>query len=141
MKLDLQKQREVKHSRTKPSIWDELERRYHVKWERTALAYGDTIYAADVLPADVEAHERVHLHQQGYTTEGARVWWERYLNEPEFMYAQELEAYRAQYQFLRKTVKDRNELTRRLRRLAELLSGDMYGNLVTFDEALKAISK
>lgn len=141
MKLDLQKEREAKHSHTKPPVWDELVRRYHVQWKRTAVAYGDTIHAATVLPADVEVHERVHLHQQGYTAEGARVWWERYLNEPKFRYAQELEAYRVQYQFLSKIIKDRNELARRLQVLAELLSGDMYGNIVTLDMALKVIAK
>lgn len=131
---------EVKHSTDHPPVWDELVRRFGVSWERTAVAYGDTIHAAGALPADIEAHERVHLQQQGGSAEGARVWWERYLNDPRFRYEQELQAYREQYRFLAKTVKDRNELARRAHRLATLLSGEMYGSIGTHAEALKAIT-
>lgn len=106
------------------------------------MAYGDTIHSARLpLPADIEVHERVHLRQQGYTQAGAAAWWKQYLADPKFRYEQELEAYGAQYQFLRKTVKDRNALTQKTHKLARLLSSEMYGSLATFDEALKEITK
>jgi len=132
---------EVHYSTTPPPVWDELVRRFGVSWERTAVAYGDTIHAANPLPPDVDAHERVHLNQQGYTKSGAEKWWKRYLDDPPFRYAQELEAYRIQYHYLKSHVKDKNELARRAHRLATLLSGEMYGGIGTHAEALKAITE
>lgn len=133
---------EIKHTTDQPPVWGTLQERYGVSWDRTVVAYGDTIHSARLpLPADIEVHERVHLRQQGYTQAGAAVWWKKYLDDPQFRYEQELEAYRAQYQFLRKTVKDRNALTQRTHKLAQLLSSPMYGEVVTLSEALKEITK
>lgn len=133
---------EIKHSTDQPPVWGTLQERYGVSWNTTVVAYGDTIHSARLpLPADIEVHERVHLKQQGYTQEGAAAWWKKYLDDPKFRYEQELEAYRAQYQFLRKTVKDRNALAQKTHKLARLLSSEMYGSLATFNEALEAITK
>lgn len=133
---------DIKHTTDQPPVWGTLQERYGVSWNTTVVAYGDTIHSARLpLPADIEVHERVHLRQHGYTQAGAAEWWKRYLDDPKFRYEQELEAYRAQYQFLRKTVKDRNALTQKTDKLARCLSGTMYGNLATYNEALKAITK
>lgn len=130
---------EVKYSTEQPPVWGALVERFNPNWERTACAYGDTIRAKHLpLPADVDAHERVHLQQQGGTAEGAAAWWEKYLSDPVFRYEQELQAYREQYRFLKKTVKDGNELTRRVYKLAADLNS-MYGLQVTQAEALRAI--
>lgn len=131
-------QTEIKHSTEKPPVWDELVRRFNPDWKRTAVAYGDTIHSATPLPADVEVHERVHLKQHGYTAEGAAAWWVRYLEDADFRLEQELEAYRAQYQYLKKTVKDRNELARQTLKLARDLA-NMYGLTINVARALTAI--
>ena len=137
----LERQQTVQHKTTKPPVWGALAARFNPNWERTAVAYGDTIHAASLpLPVDVEVHERVHLHQHGYTQAGAAEWWERYLNDPQFRYEQELEAYREQYRFLVRTVKDRNELARKLYKIAGDLAG-MYGLQISKGEALKAIKQ
>lgn len=131
----------VEYSTEHPPVWDELVQRFGVSWKRTAVAYGDTIHAASELPPDVDAHERVHLNQQGYTKEGAARWWRRYLSDPQFRYKQELEAYQVQYHYLKTHIKDRNEIARRAHHLAQLLSSEMYGGIGTHAEALKEITK
>lgn len=129
----------VKYSTDPPPVWDKLVKKFGVKWNRTAVAYGDTIHADKPLAPDIDAHERVHLNQQGYTQRGAAEWFERYLEDPQFRYEQELEAYRIQYRFCADRVKDRNQLARIANRLATLLSGEMYGGIGTHAEALKKI--
>lgn len=137
----LQKQTAVLHSTEKPPVWGELEKRFMPEWKRTAVAYGNTIHAAQLpLPVDVEVHERTHLHQHGYTNDGAAKWWDRYLKDADFRYEQELEAYRDQYRFLCKTVKDRNDLARRTMKLARDLA-TMYELEINVAQALAAIKR
>lgn len=132
---------DVKYSTDKPPVWDKLVEQFNPNWERTAVAYGDTIHAKYDLPKDVDVHERIHLRQQGYTKAGAKKWYEKYLKDPTFRYEQELEAYREQYKYLSTTIKDRNELARKAYALATTLSGEMYGALVNRTQALLEITK
>ena len=137
----LKRQTEVQHSTDKPPIWDELVERYHPSWERTAVAYGDTIHAKYLpLPPDVEVHERIHLKQQGYTKEGAKEWWDKYINDTEFRLEQELEAYQGQYKFLQRTLKDKNQLNKKVLHLAHTLS-TLYGFKISKTEALEKIKQ
>lgn len=101
-------------------------------------AYGDTIYNPGGFPIsyDLVAHETVHGARQGDDPEG---WWVRYLEDPEFRFKEELVAYRAQYQFIKLTNKDRELVARALMNIARDLSGPMYGSICSFDEAVKAI--
>lgn len=132
---------EIHISTTKPPVWDTLTELYSVSWENTAVAYGDTIHAKYKLPPEVIEHERVHLEQQGHTKQGAAFWWERYLADEVFRYEQELQAYRAEYRYIKVHAKDRNKPAREAHRLAKQLSGTMYGGIVTYSEALEAITK
>lgn len=128
----------------KPPVWPDLVNKFGVKWETeggkaVVVAYGDTIHCSQEPSDDVIQHELIHLEQQGYTKDGAKKWYERYIAEPEFRLDQELQAYRAQYKFAKDFVKDRNKLNTYLNRLARDLSGEMYGNLVTGVEARRLI--
>ncbi len=127
----------MKLSTQKPPNWDELVKRYSVEWGPTVVTYGDTVYCGYKLSDDVVVHESVHIEQQA--TIGVETWWRRYYDDPQFRYEQELEAYRAQYKFIKRTIKDRNKMNQRLLLLASYLSGDMYENIVTKAEAMKAI--
>jgi hypothetical protein len=100
--------------------------------------YGEIIYSPDNdgIPDHVVEHEKVHIAQQGGYPDS---WWEKYLADPSFRYAQELEAYRVQYKYAKKYIKDRNALSRFLVSLALDLSSDSYGRCVTAGEAMKAI--
>lgn len=101
------------------------------------FCYGDTIYnpSKKELTEDLIVHEQVHSEQQGNLPD---VWWFRYLNDDGFRLSQEIEAYGAQYAL----VKSKTHGTLRewiLDRMADALSGDVYGNLLTFAEAKSKI--
>lgn len=107
---------------TPPPNWDELVTRYGAKWGRTVVTYGMNIHAAHVPSANVVAHECVHVVQQTQSGLTPEQWWERYHADPIFRLSQELEAYRAQADFLMKNVKDRNALSREIDRIARDLA-------------------
>jgi len=103
----------------------------------TTFTVGDTIYCKINIPRDLLIHELVHVRQQ--TEMGWKKWWKKYFKDVEFRYSQEIEAYRKQYQWIKNNVKDRNMQNKYLVFYARSLSGKLYGNLKTYDEALKEI--
>lgn len=107
---------------------------------QTFFAYLPYIYnpSGIEIPTDLLFHESIHLKQQGNNPEQ---WWDKYLSDAKFRLEQELEAYRQQYKFAKKIIKDRNKLAIGLMRMANCLSGPMYGNLLTQKEALEKIKK
>lgn len=127
-------------STEKPPVWDALVAHFNPSWERTIVAYADTIYAKHPVPPDIVAHEMIHLKQQGYRKDKAKEWWTRYLKDPQFRYSQEVEAYQEQYRYLKRSVKDRNELARKLHKIAWDLA-NRYGLEVSLSEALKVIKQ
>jgi len=105
---------------------------------KAIFCYGEVIYnpfKANVTP-DLVEHESTHSKQQGKTPE---LWWEEYLYNPTFRLEQETEAYRAQYKFVKKNVKDREAVSWFLNEVSRSLSSILYGNLVSFAEARKLI--
>ncbi len=82
-------------------------------------------------------HEMVHFQQQG---EDSDEWWSLYLTDPAFRLGMEIEAYRAQYKWAKKNIRDRNMVARLLVFISTAFSSKMYGNLMTYAEAKKAIS-
>lgn len=104
------------------------------------FTYGDTIYnpGGGIIDSYLETHELIHQRQQTGDPEG---WWEAYLADPEFRLDQELEAYGAQYRHYCYNKKDLGKQQEFLIRIANDLSGPMYGNLITFDEAIKLIKE
>lgn len=106
---------------------------------KTIFTYGDTIYSpfdATVTP-DLMVHETVHMRQQG---DHPDVWWDLYLKDNEFRLKEEVEAYRAQLEFFKRTVRDKNFYTKLLMKIAHVLASDLYGNIVTVDKALEMLS-
>lgn len=69
------------------------------------FAYGNVIYSPFLndLPEDLIFHERVHFQQQAKFP-SPDLWWERYLEDAGFRLEQELEAYVAQYWFVKKHI-------------------------------------
>src|SRR3990167_9203549 len=98
----------MKYSTEKPPIFDRLHQAFGVKWGGDlVVAYDGTIYHSKPLDPSVIAHEQVHLVRQ---KKDPVQWWESYIRDKEFRFKEELLAYHAQYDFLRQTVRDRNEL-------------------------------
>ena len=64
----------------------------------TVFCYGQTIYnpSKGEIPPDIEYHESIHMAQQAkYSTPD--LWYIKYFLDPQFRLDQELEAYSAQY--------------------------------------------
>lgn len=106
--------------------------------EGVVFTFGNKIYNPSKRRIDehLYAHEAHHSEQQG---ENPMEWWARYLKDPAFRASQEIPAYQLQYQSAKKISKDRNKLHAYLVLLAKDLSGEMYSDLMTFNEALDAI--
>lgn len=100
--------------------------------QNAIFAYGNKIYnphKVDIWP-DLEEHEKVHQKQQGSDPE---FWWEKYLQNKDFRLEQEIEAYGAQYQYL-KGIFNNKGLKVVLFEMANALSKD-YGLSLTYQEA------
>jgi|CXWL01.1.fsa_nt_gi hypothetical protein len=106
--------------------------------DTTVFTYKDTIYNPHNCPIDIPimAHEEVHSRQQGEDPEG---WWKKYLEDPVFRIEQEAVAYSMQYWMQCQFIKNRDTRALNLQRLAETLAGDMYGKMMTVEEAKKWI--
>lgn len=102
----------------------------------TLFTYGDTCYCQSITP-DLVVHEETHVKQQL----DPKAWWDRYFTDIQFRLSQEVEAYRNQWQWIKKNIKDRNSRFRLLSRICMDLSGTLYGNIVSFDEAKRLIEK
>lgn len=104
----------------------------------TNFVYGDTCYCKKPLTPDGIVHETVHTKQQT----DPEAWWKRYYSDPQFRFSQELEAYQAQWRFVRRYIRNRRTLDMAhdfLHSIAADLSGPLYGNLVDYDEAKRLI--
>lgn len=147
---------DVKFSSEKPPVWGELVKAFNPDWDYVLVTYGNTIHfnmsKYDMMPQDLLVHELVHVRQQSeyhYAgilaklrgMEGAKGWWKQYLEDPAFRLEQEIEAYRAQYVYIKKVEKDRNAANKHLVRLASDLSGTNYGKIITYQQAMIAIAK
>lgn len=104
----------------------------------TVFCYGNLLYVPDgrPVPAHLLIHEEVHSEQQAGDPSS---WWKKYREEAEFRLSQEIEAYRKQYAFFKKTVKDKNARVMFLHRIASDLSGSLYGNIISKQKAIKQI--
>jgi len=101
--------------------------------DKIILTYGDTIYFDKELSYHLVVHELTHCLQQT----NPEKWWDEYLKNPKFRLIQELEAYQNQY-FCSKRVDFLNSGFL-LEKIAEDLSSDLYGKIISFEEAKKLI--
>jgi hypothetical protein len=99
------------------------------------FAFNGNIYnpSGIVVPPALIAHEEVHLNRQrdagptpGSTTQwsGAELWWQRYLEDSEFRYNEELLAHVAEFKALK--AGDRNASARLLTATALRLIAPLY---------------
>lgn len=108
--------------------------------ETTVVTFGNKVYCKGDMPPDLWEHEITHCKQQGYNSISAMRWWQKYIVDKKFRFEQELEAYRNQYRYAKKHY-SRNEAFKLLRRIAGDLSGPLYNNLVSYQEAYDLIQK
>jgi len=102
----------------------------------TIFVYKNIIYSNNELPYDLVMHEICHIKQQQHI--GARKWIKLYLENDEFRFDQEVEAYKIQLKEVRK-MNDKEEYAHILIECAQNLSSDFYGNLISYSEAIKIL--
>jgi hypothetical protein len=105
------------------------------------FAYGDTIYnpSGGELPMPIVAHELVHLDQQKVAG-GTEIWWDKYLVDRGFRFAEELQAHQVEYYWACSGINvDRNLRRRYLGLIAGRLSGPLYGYMTTLEKAKSLI--
>jgi hypothetical protein len=102
------------------------------------FAYDGVIYAPGDydLPQWLIAHEEVHFAQQEFVG-GAAIWWERYLADPEFRYAEEIVAHRTELRVFNACTKDREAKVKHRLVCSVRLSSEQYGNIRTQGEVWK----
>ncbi len=121
-----------------PNI-EKIQQIFDLSNRKPVFTFGDTIYnpyGFDI-PEHLFVHESVHAQQQSNPSE----WWARYLKDSEFRLSQELEAYRKQYQYAARTIKNREVLFRFLHTIAKDLSSEMYGYIINYEDAIKQIKQ
>lgn len=94
------------------------------------FAYGDAVYAPGQpdLPQPIKDHEAVHLERQAGDP---ATWWRRYIVDPDFRFAEELLAHRAEWKSFKRVVKNREKRAQYLAFMAARLAGPLYGRLVS----------
>ena len=123
-----------------PPNYEEILKHLDVSSEDVVFTYGNVIYNPKnlTLADHLVVHERVHAKQQKEM--GVEAWWQKYFNNPEFRLQQEVEAYGAQYRFVREA-EDYTAATKKafLTQLAFDLSGGIYGHIINYLKAEAAI--
>lgn len=129
------KMNKLTHEFPPKHIYDECVKRFGVKFETgTIFTYGDKVHAYRPIDEDLYVHELTHIEQQ--KEYGAELWWKKYLADEQFRLEQEIEAYKNQMQYAKDNynAKARKKL---LKHIVECLSGKMYGNIISKEEAEK----
>lgn len=130
--------KEQKYTIVKPNtefpLYTEYEKYFKLN-EGTIFAFDNKIYTTNDLPEDYIEHEKVHLRQQNNI--GCDNWVALYMRNKEFRLKQELEAYRYQLS----VIKDKNKRSKAKTEFAKILSSEMYGNMVTEEEAKELLKE
>lgn len=122
---------------SKPAIFDKCEKEFGISWDNTIFAVYPHIHSKFAITDDLIEHELVHIQQQSI---GVDKWWQIYFDDPPQRLIWELEAYKVQYQFLkRRNTMNKSELFKRVQFWAGLLSGKTYGHLISLQDAIKEI--
>lgn len=125
-----------------PPNWLQITERFPLIKKRSmdvVFTYYPHIYipGGRELTPDVRIHEYVHLDQQKEL--GVEQWWEQYLNDDDFRLEQELQAYGTQLAMFKEIPNKVFEYHKD--RLARDLSSEVYGNIISFGEAVSKIRR
>lgn len=130
----------MKIKNRKSKLWNLLKIIFpNAKMEEVWLTFNKTIWCPSGITQDLIVHEKVHIEQQ-INLFNSVIWWIRYIFSKRFRYSQELPAYKKQFEYL-KQGKDRNEIARIKTIIAKNLSHPLYGNMVSFEEAMRELEK
>ena len=127
----------------KPPIYDLIAERFDIEGKPVIFSWGSRIYnpTGFTISNALLAHEAVHGERQTDEDIDIRAWWYEYLAEPEYRLAEELPAHIAEYRYLCDAEPDRNRRAQYLSAIAHRLSSPLYGNIVSYPTAMKAVRK
>lgn len=110
-----------------------------VKYPNAFFCYGDTIYnpSGAFITREKIAHEEYHSREQ--LAVGVDWWWERYLEDKDFRFNEELPAYIIEYRLFCVHYKDKNQQNKYLNWVAGDLAAEPYGSKCTLAEAKELI--
>lgn len=121
-------------------IYDKARELWGVDFNKGVIfTYGDTIHTKNDLSDELLVHEKTHIKQQLSYPGGPDKWWEKYFKDEQFRLEEELQAYRKQVAWIKARVKGRQQRFEAIKPIARLLSSSMYGNIISFQEALKLL--
>ena len=101
--------------------------------KNTIFAYDHKIFSNNDLPEHLIIHEKTHHKQQD--RDGLQFWVYNYLHDKKYRLIQEIEAYKEQL----KSINDRNFRAKIWIESAKTLSSPLYGNIVSYQEALNIL--
>lgn len=101
--------------------------------DNTIFALAEDIYTNNPLPPEILVHENIHLKQQAEV--GVKEWVYDFLYTPSKRLEYEIEAYRAQLDF----IKDRNKKAKDRVQCAKNLSSGLYGNIISYGDAYELL--
>ena len=101
------------------------------------FAYAPDIYApgAKDLPQSLIAHELVHICRQ--EAMGVELWWDKYIEDEDFRFMEELIAHQAEYNDLITTSPSRVVRRMALKLVAKKLASGLYGKIITTQKAME----
>jgi hypothetical protein len=118
-----------------PPNFDAIRERFPAATNKGVIfSYGSVIYnptRADICHALIR-HEAVHGQRQ--LEQGIEAWWVRYLADPQFRLVEEIHAHHAEYRAAL-----RRQGPGAMRQIAERLSGPLYGRMISYEQAVRAI--
>jgi hypothetical protein len=130
----------MKRSNEKPEIYKKLKKRFGVKWnDGLIITYGDTTYSKERIHRIKYVHEKVHSKRQ--LRMGVEDWWDKYLKDKDFRLNEELLAYRKEVEWIYKQGIDKDFRTAVIEGMATDLSSKMYGEIISYEDALRAITE
>jgi hypothetical protein len=127
---------------SKPPIYNECVKAFGIdKRKGVVFTFGDVLYNPDnvIIPDHLLVHESTHAEQQKHDETVAKLWWKRYIEDPQWRIGQEVEAYKNQYHFICERVKDKNARFRFLHMLCIDLASPMYGSSISYTYAMRRI--
>lgn len=125
----------------KPKEYDVLKKHFpELDFDKHVITINGVIHSKYPMPPNVLVHEMIHVMQQRQVP-SEDDFLEHFINDPKFRLGCEVEAYNAEYAFLKHGFVSKDYLQEKLRDMCNILSGPLYGNIISYSEALKLITK
>lgn len=129
----------MKILRAFPPNYEKIAKRFNLKGKIVVFTYGDILYNPynGDIPDHLLAHEQIHAEQQKKFPI-VEAWWDKYMADDKFRLDQEVEAYRAQYQYA-SAYMSKKLLQNLLIKIATDLSSPVYGSMINYETAKSLI--